>query len=238
VVFRSFSIAASIVCAASLVLAQSARAECVSAPLQLWEFHESPIIFAGTAVSITPITPIGEPNILMGTKITFDVDRVWKGIVGKRVDLYMGLSAENPSFEVGRRSPVFARGLIREEKQRLGLGDTEAPVLTAIACTGALSVSEITATFGAGKSPENNPETLEQYIESATGAGVVDCGTFSTIHNGVALPPRPPSTETPRRITGVSTPNGRLEGVPTVTFDQRRVRSAEREHRAIRSRPA
>lgn len=153
-VVRSFSIAASIGCAASLLLVQSARAECVNVPLL--EVHAS-IIFAGTAVSITPITPPGEPNMWMGTKITFDVDRVWKGSVGKRVDLYMNLSPENPQFAVGRRSPVFARFLSREEKQRLGLGDTEAPVLTAMMCTGDFSLSEITATYGAGKSPRNNP---------------------------------------------------------------------------------
>jgi hypothetical protein len=38
--------------------------------------------------------------------------------------------------------------------------------------------------------------TLEGYIEAATGPGAVDCGTFSTIHNGVALPPRPSSKAT------------------------------------------
>jgi hypothetical protein len=38
--------------------------------------------------------------------------------------------------------------------------------------------------------------TLDQYIESVTGAGAVDCGTFSTIHNGMALPPRPSSKAT------------------------------------------
>jgi len=38
--------------------------------------------------------------------------------------------------------------------------------------------------------------TLDKYIERETGAGAVDCGTFSTIHNGVALPLRPSSTAT------------------------------------------
>ena len=38
--------------------------------------------------------------------------------------------------------------------------------------------------------------TLDQYIESVTGAGAVDCGTFSMIHNGMALPPRPASKAT------------------------------------------
>src|SRR5262245_27725225 len=32
--------------------------------------------------------------------------------------------------------------------------------------------------------------TLEQYLDNATGPGRVDCGTFSTLHNGMALPPR------------------------------------------------
>ena len=168
-VFRSVTIAASIVCAASLALAQSARAECVNAPLQLWEFHGAPIIFAGTAVSITPINPPGEPNTLMGTKITFDVDRVWKGSVGKRVDLYMLLSPENPNFAVGRRSAVLARYLSREEKQRLGLGDTEAPVLTAMICTGIISVYEVTDTFGAGKPVGTVPSgRVDQVIRQTT----------------------------------------------------------------------
>jgi len=38
--------------------------------------------------------------------------------------------------------------------------------------------------------------TLNQYIESVTGAGAVDCGTFSLVFNGVALPPRPSSKAT------------------------------------------
>jgi hypothetical protein len=38
--------------------------------------------------------------------------------------------------------------------------------------------------------------TLEGYIEDRTGPGTVDCGTFSIIHNGVALPPRPSSKAT------------------------------------------
>jgi hypothetical protein len=32
--------------------------------------------------------------------------------------------------------------------------------------------------------------SLDQAIERATGSGAVDCGTFSTVHNGVAMPPR------------------------------------------------
>ena len=38
--------------------------------------------------------------------------------------------------------------------------------------------------------------TLEQYLENASGPGAVDCGTFSTIHNGMALPPRRSSKAT------------------------------------------
>jgi hypothetical protein len=38
--------------------------------------------------------------------------------------------------------------------------------------------------------------TLEQYLENAMGPGAVDCGTFSTIHNGMALPPRRSSKAT------------------------------------------
>jgi len=40
------------------------------------------------------------------------------------------------------------------------------------------------------------PPTLEQAIERATGSGSVDCGTFSTVHNGVAMPPRASSKAT------------------------------------------
>ena len=38
--------------------------------------------------------------------------------------------------------------------------------------------------------------TLEQYLENATGPGAVDCRTFSTNHNGMALPPRHSSKAT------------------------------------------
>ena len=50
--------------------------------------------------------------------------------------------------------------------------------------------------LAAAATVQAGPTTLEQHIDDATGAGAVDCGTFSTVHNGLALPPRPSSTAT------------------------------------------
>lgn len=50
--------------------------------------------------------------------------------------------------------------------------------------------------FFTGATVAVQKRSLDQHIEQAVGPEVVDCGTFSTIHSGVAMPPREASTAT------------------------------------------
>jgi hypothetical protein len=139
---------------ASLLSVPAAHGECVRIPLQqVVTRQDVQIVFKGTAVSITPITP-DDPQQTSGFKVTFDVERIWKGSVGKRVELYMDLNGNNPQFEAGHSSPVFVEYLVDPTvRGRLGITGTDTGVSTAVGCTGIYSESEITAALGAGAEP-------------------------------------------------------------------------------------
>lgn len=137
----------------SVLMPQSVRCECIEVPLRMAVQREDiALLFSGTVVSITPI---GETNETTGFKVSFDVDRTWKGSAGRRVDLYMDFNAENPQFEVGHRYLAFAKPLVdHDTRQRMGLGNTDAPALSTVPCTDGYSVAEITSILGPGRSPK------------------------------------------------------------------------------------
>jgi hypothetical protein len=136
---------------AALLNAQVSHAECVTLPLQQLGSWDTLLIFKGTVLSVTPL---GDPDRTVGFRVIVDVERVWKGSVGKRVELYDDLNAENPYFEVGHSSPVFARTLVNPEtRRRLGLAGTAPPVLTAVPCTDHFSELAITSALGPGSAP-------------------------------------------------------------------------------------
>ena len=82
--------------AASLLAPRSAHAECftLTAPFVMRE-SVFELVFSGTVVEVTRTSELAY-------RATFDVDRVWKGSVAPRIDLYVWeLSAEIPRFEAG-----------------------------------------------------------------------------------------------------------------------------------------
>jgi hypothetical protein len=138
---------------ASVLMAQSVRCECIEVPLRMAVQREDiALLFSGTVLSIIPI---GETDKTAGFKVSLDVDRTWKGSVGRRVDLYKDLNAENPKFEVGHRYLTFAKQLVDHyARQLMGLGDADAPALRTVPCTGGYSVAEITSILGPGRPPK------------------------------------------------------------------------------------
>jgi len=113
----------------SLLVASSAHAECIT-PGEWW--LREPIVelvFSGTAVEITQTAEVGY-------RAAFNVDRVWKGAVPKRIDLYVWeLASEMDGVVAGRRYLIGARRLVSaREREGVGLGRTDAVAFTEVQC--------------------------------------------------------------------------------------------------------
>jgi hypothetical protein len=93
-----------------LSTSQVARAECVRVSAKemakrVMEEQHYELVFSGTVVAVTRTAELGY-------RATFDVDRVWKGSVTKRFDLYVWeLTPEVPRFETGHQYIALARKL-------------------------------------------------------------------------------------------------------------------------------
>jgi hypothetical protein len=106
----------SIVVIVSLLTARLAHAECVIVTAkELMDGKLYELVFSGTRVGITRTEDVGY-------WATFEVDRVWKGSVSKRFDLYVWeLAPEIPQFEMGRHHLVAAQRLT-DPRARQGTG--------------------------------------------------------------------------------------------------------------------
>src|SRR5689334_3202836 len=72
-------------------------------------------------------------------ELTFDVSRVWKGAVEKRVSVFQRSSLDMVSLEVGKTYVVFARSVAQEDRPRMGLS-RQGEVSLLPDCTGAIEV--------------------------------------------------------------------------------------------------
>ena len=147
--FRLAAVSSAIV-VASLLTATPARAECFTLTGKyLLEDPTVPVVFSGTVVALTRT---GE----YGTRATFDVDRVWKGSVSKRFDLYLwDLESETPRFGPPGEHYVVAAAPLKNLRVRrgVGLGETDAIAFAPVRCSGALS-PDIVRELGAGQPPK------------------------------------------------------------------------------------
>jgi hypothetical protein len=94
-----------------------ARADCaVITPKVRLEMPSTELFFSGTVVEIVPVSDAGY-------RATFDVDRVWKGPVRERVDIYAsGLVVDAPRFHQGETYVVVAQRLTDDvARKRVGL---------------------------------------------------------------------------------------------------------------------
>jgi hypothetical protein len=149
-VFRSLGVLPALV-AAALVAPVSVRADCVKiAPRMQLESRSSELIFSGKVIEITQA---GEA----GYRATFDVDRVWKGTVEKRFELYVWyLNPDLPRFEKGRSYVAVARSMTNpRERKDVGVGETGALVFAPVACTDGYTLSEFIRDLGPGKTPQH-----------------------------------------------------------------------------------
>jgi hypothetical protein len=141
---------------ASLLTASSARAECISPGAWWLRDKLVEVVFSGTAIEVTRTAEAGY-------RATFDVERVWKGHVPRRFNLYVWeLSPEMDRIDAGRRYLVGAKRLIdARARQGLGLVGTDSVAFTEVNC-GAPDYKEAERTgiirdLGAGQPPDQPP---------------------------------------------------------------------------------
>jgi hypothetical protein len=113
----------------------SAAAECVKLPAKdmakrVMEDKAYEVVFTGTVVAVTRTAELGY-------RATFEVERVWKGTVTKRFDLYVWeLSPEIPRFEMGQHYLALARRLVASrEREGAGMPSSDAVAFTPVQCS-------------------------------------------------------------------------------------------------------
>ena len=137
-----------------LSTSQVARAECVRVSgkemaKRVMEEQHYELVFSGTVVAVTRTAELGY-------RATFDVDRVWKGSVTKRFDLYVWeLAPEVPRFETGHQYIALARKLVApQERKGAGLDKTDLIAFTPVQCSDPDSLApDIARELGPGRAP-------------------------------------------------------------------------------------
>jgi hypothetical protein len=128
--------------------ASNLNAECLQQTARSVMSHA--LVFAGTVVEITSTGP-------EGARVTFEVDRVWKGSVTRHFDLYVWYrQAEIPTFETGQRHLAIADPLVKPEVRRdVGVDDKNTVAYSAAQCSDRPSlVPSIEADLGTGALPK------------------------------------------------------------------------------------
>jgi hypothetical protein len=122
------------------VMDPTVYAECVKVTPKMWlDAPSSELVFAGTLVELAAT---GES----GSKATFEVERVWRGKVTKRFDVYMWhlASAETPRYlEKGQSYVVVAKRLEdKRGRDGVGLDGSDVVAFTGVPCSGLYTVEE------------------------------------------------------------------------------------------------
>jgi hypothetical protein len=106
------------------------------------------LVFTGNVVAVTRTADLGY-------RATFDVDRVWKGVVTKQSDLYVWeLSAEHPDFRVGHHYLALAQTLVSARaRDSAGVPSSVAVAFTPVNCSDALD-PDVVRYLGAGLPPK------------------------------------------------------------------------------------
>lgn len=114
--------------AVTLAFPCRAAAECIGLPLAV-RAGNAAVVFSGT---VTRMTPVDVPEWARGLAqaVSFSVERIWKGDVGRQFDLYsFTRSTEHYALRIGGRYLVFAHAATKEERLDLNLGDRAAFVI-------------------------------------------------------------------------------------------------------------
>jgi hypothetical protein len=128
---------------------QLPRGECVALTARsAMKPGRAELVFSGRVVNVARSSDVGY-------WATFDVDRVWKGAVSKRIDLYVWLpSPEVPSFEPGGHYVALAKPLTdMGARLAAGVADPEMMAFAPIRCSAYLA-PDIAGELGVGALPQ------------------------------------------------------------------------------------
>ena len=132
------------------VVPSSADAECVRlTPKRLLNQPDTQLAFVGKVVEVTRTSD-------EGARVTFEVERVWKGDVPKRIDIYTWYpNPEAPRYDQKGSSYVVAAKPLVEERAREGVGlrDSDAVVFAGLTCSEGFTVQDFVRAAGPGKPP-------------------------------------------------------------------------------------
>jgi hypothetical protein len=145
---QSAAIRCGLVVSTLLMVTSPARGECFSMTAQFVMDNTSiEFVFKGKAVDVTRTADLGY-------RVTFDVDRVWKGTVPKRIDLYVWeLQAEIGRFDAGREYLALAKRLVDpRERDRVGLSGNDAAAFAPVSCWASVEPN-IIRDLGVGRAP-------------------------------------------------------------------------------------
>jgi hypothetical protein len=142
------AVIATIVLVASIWTLALPRGECVALSARsVMKPGLAALVFSGTVVDVARSSEVGY-------WATFDVDRVWKGAVSKRMDLYVWLpSSEGPRFEPGGHYVALAQ-LLTNQSARLAAGVADKETAFAPVKCSANLAPDIVRELGAGAFPE------------------------------------------------------------------------------------
>jgi hypothetical protein len=142
----------SVVAAASMSIPSEAHAECVSVPAQERLANKiNELVFSGIVVEIVRAGDLGY-------RATFEVDRVWKGAVSKRFDLFVSeRSPEIGRHHEGEHYIVFATPMVDPVfRKDVGLAGDITVAFTPSPCTDPVSLGpDVLSDLGAGYEPTN-----------------------------------------------------------------------------------
>jgi hypothetical protein len=135
---------APVVCAV-LIVPTLARAECVTpTPARINEYSTE-LVFSGRVEGLNQVNDLG-------VHVTFNVDRVWKGSVPKRFELYVWqLNSEAAKFEFQRPYIVFAYRMPERDRQHVGLTDRDPIAFTATSCGAVLALTRASSDANASE---------------------------------------------------------------------------------------
>ena len=153
--FRFISVS-SVIVMTLLSAVPSGRAECVMVSAKaMLEGPSTELAFSGKVVEITRTADLGY-------RASFEVDRVWRGSITKRFDLYVWeMEPEKPRFEVNHQYVAFAQRLSTRARQGVGLSETAPVAFTPVTCSDGYSLSadrvrETIQELGPGKPPKES----------------------------------------------------------------------------------
>jgi hypothetical protein len=111
---------------------------------------QNELVFSGLVVKVTWTAEVGY-------RATFEVDRVWKGVVSKYFDIYIWqLAPETGGFALNKRYVVVAKRLTESRaRESVGIGGTDAVAFTQVPCTGPIELgATMWRDLGEGKPPQ------------------------------------------------------------------------------------